>query len=96
MGLTILITVLLAMFTLLLQRRAFIGSAALFVLVISNCGEFTFFSMSGMGGVFWAIIFVGLALDAQRERPQPFGGPAFGMMYYGPKAGEVSLMPTRY
>lgn len=52
----------------LLSRQAFIGACALFVFVVNNFGEFTFFSMSYAGGVMWAMVFVGIILDAQRLR----------------------------
>lgn len=55
-------------FHLLLTRQAFIGAAALFVLLISNFGEFTIFSMSGNGGILWSMIFMALAMDAARLR----------------------------
>lgn len=57
-------------FYLLLTRHAFIGAAALFVLLISNFGEFTVFSMSGSGGIIWAMIFMALAMDAARLRQE--------------------------
>lgn len=50
----------------LLARQAVTGAAALFVFIISNFGEFTFFSMSYTGGLMWAMVFTGVALDAQR------------------------------
>ena len=52
----------------LLTRHAYICACSLFVFLISNLGEFTFFSMSANGGVAWALVFTGLALDAQRLR----------------------------
>ena len=54
----------------MLSRRAYIGACALFVLLVSNFGEFTFFSMSSIGGVAWAMVFTGLALDAARLRQE--------------------------
>ena len=54
----------------MLSRRAYIGACALFVLLVSNFGEFTFFSMSSIGGVGWALVFTGLALDAARLRQE--------------------------
>lgn len=69
-GMVLFCLFLIVAFTLLLSRQAYIGAALLFVFTISNFGEFTFFSMSGMGGIFWAMLFVGLALDAQRIRRQ--------------------------
>lgn len=59
---------LLFVFPLLLSRQAYLGTCAFFVFVVSNLGEFTFFSMSGGGGVHWALIFVGLSLDVLRVR----------------------------
>ncbi|MGN0885696.1 MAG: O-antigen ligase family protein, partial [Candidatus Spyradenecus sp.] len=50
----------------LLSRQAITGAAALFIFIISNLGEFTFFSMSYTGGLMWAMVFTGVALDAQR------------------------------
>lgn len=68
----------------MLSRQAFTGACALFVLMISNFGEFSFFSTSSTGGIAWALIFVGGALDALRVRRRwqlrcqamtlPFGG----------------------
>lgn len=55
-------------FATLLSRHAFIGASGLFVLFVSNFGEFTVFSMSGNGGILWAMIFMGVALDAARLR----------------------------
>ena len=57
---------LLVAFPLLLTRQAYLGGCTLFVFVIANLGEFSFFSTSGIGGLLWAFTFVGLTLDAQR------------------------------
>lgn len=88
----------------MLSRRAYIGACALFVLLVSNFGEFTFFSMSANGGVGWALVFTGLALDAARLRqerpayrwmPAPRVNGAAGRVPYpaysaGPIRAEVS------
>ena len=50
----------------MLSRQAYLGACALFVFMIANLGEFSFFSTSGIGGLLWAFIFVALTLDAQR------------------------------
>ena len=55
------------------KRRAYAGLAAFIVLTIANLGEFTFFSLSGLGGFFWAMVFAGLVLDAQRLREEQMG-----------------------
>lgn len=57
-------------FIMLLQRHAFIGASGLFVLFVSNFGEFTMFSMSGTGGLLWAMIFMGLTMDAVRLKQE--------------------------
>lgn len=57
-------------FAAMLARQAFVVLSCLVVLLVSNLGEFTFFPMSGAGGVMWALVFAGLALDAQRLRQQ--------------------------
>lgn len=71
---------LIATFYLLLTRRAYVGACALFVFLISNLGEFTFFSMTGAGGLMWASVFAGVAIDAQRlRRPLPPWGWQYQM-----------------
>lgn len=67
-GMILFVIFLLTTFGKLLARHAVVGASIFFVMVISNLGEFTFFSMSGMGGIFWAMTFMGLAVDAHRQR----------------------------
>ncbi len=69
-GMLLFVLFLLIAFPLLIARKAYLGVSALFVFVVSNLGEFTFFSMSANGGIMWAMVFAGLALDAQRLRQQ--------------------------
>ena len=69
-GMALFCLFLLIAFYCLLSRQAFIGAAGLFVLVVSNFGEFTFFSMSGNGGMLWAMIFVCITLDAARLKQE--------------------------
>lgn len=52
----------------LARRQAYCGASLLVVILVSNLGEFCIFSMSGIGGVMWALLFVGLALDAQQQK----------------------------
>lgn len=54
----------------LAKRGAPTGSACLFVCMLTNFGEFTFFSMTYMGGFIWAMVFAGVAMDAQRIKQQ--------------------------
>lgn len=69
-GILLFILFILVSFASMVSRQAFVGLSCLVVLLVSNLGEFTFFSMSGIGGVMWALMFSGLALDAQRLRQQ--------------------------
>ena len=52
------------------QRQAYVGLSVFVGMVVSNLGEFTMFSMTSTGGLVWALVFVGLALDAHRQREQ--------------------------
>ena len=56
--------------TLSIKRRAYIGASCLFVCMLTNLGEFTFFSMSYTGGFTWAMVFVGLALDLRKMKDE--------------------------
>lgn len=49
-----------------IKRRAYIGASCLFASMLTNLGEFTFFSMSYTGGFTWAMVFTGLALDLRK------------------------------
>lgn len=53
-----------------IKRRAYTGAACLFVCMLSNLGEFTFFSMSYSGGFTWAMVFAGLALDIRKMKDE--------------------------
>lgn len=50
----------------LIQRHSYCGACVLWTFMIANFGEFSFFSMSYIGGFEWALVFVGLILDGQR------------------------------
>lgn len=69
-GMVIFCLFLLIAFYCLLSRQAFIGAAVLFVFIVSNFGEFTFFSMSSLGGLFWSMVFLGIAMDAARLKQE--------------------------
>lgn len=69
-GMVLFCLFLLIAFYCLLSRQAFIGAAVLFVTLVSNLGEFTFFSMSYMGGLFWSMVFLGIAMDAARLKQE--------------------------
>lgn len=48
------------------KRQAYVGATLLFSFMMLNFGEFTFFSMSGCGGFFWELVFLGCVIDAKR------------------------------
>lgn len=50
----------------LIVRRAYTGATMLFMMFVLNLGEFTFFSMSGIGGFCWMLCFLGVIMDASR------------------------------
>ena len=58
-------------FSMFVKRRAYISAAILFVMALSNMGEFTFFSLSYTGGLLWLVEFCAVVMDAQRETKQP-------------------------
>ena len=65
-GWAIFVVFLVVCITTSIKRRAYMGASCLFVLTMTNLGEFTFFSMSYTGGITWALVFVGLALDVRK------------------------------
>lgn len=69
-GWGIFVVFLIASITTSIKRKAYIGASCLFVFAVSNLGEFTFFSMSYLGGFCWAMVFVGLMLDMRKMRDE--------------------------
>lgn len=63
-------------FSLFVKRRAYISASILFMIALSNMGEFTFFSMSYTGGLLWLLEFCAVAMDSHREERRPV------IMYY--------------
>jgi len=66
------------------RQKCYVAFSCTVVLLLSNLGEFTMFSMTYMGGIMWMVVFCGLAFDLQRlkkgklERQGGFGyGPRF-------------------
>lgn len=57
-------------FVMLVRRKAYVAASTLFSITIINLGEFGFFAMSFTGGLQWAIVFAGAALDAHRIKEQ--------------------------
>lgn len=53
---------------LLIKRKAYIGAALFFEMMMINLGEFCFFAMTSGGGMLWSLVFVGLVFDHTRNR----------------------------
>ena len=51
---------------LMVRRHAYIGASMLWVFSVANLGEFSFFSMSYIGGLYWGLVYAGVVLDGQR------------------------------
>lgn len=52
----------------MLRQRAYMGVSLFITFLVSNMGEFSFFSMSYTGGFMWAMLFLGLILDILTSR----------------------------
>ena len=78
-------------FLMLLMKRAYMGATVFMLIHVSNMGEFTMFSMSGVGCVWYSVLFTSLVFDAMRLR----GGmrPGFGLPPYGPPPVGFGLGP---
>lgn len=61
---------LLYLFPALIKRHAYIGASAMWSFLVANLGEFSIFSMSYLGGFYWALVFAGLCMDVQRMKGQ--------------------------
>ena len=67
-GFVLLVAIFINIVIVLFKRHYYIGLSMFATLLLLNMGEFTMFSMSGMGGFIWAMVFVGVVLDESRIR----------------------------
>lgn len=65
-GFIIYVTYFIVAMCILLVRKVYIGAALLFMFHISCLGEFSMFSMSSEGGIWYTLIFMSIVFDAQR------------------------------
>lgn len=83
-------------FFMLLSKRAYMGSTVFMLIHVSNLGEFTMFSMSGVGCIWYTVLFAALIFDAKRLQGG-MGGPAMsaGPVMPPPMApgGQPLLIP---
>ena len=90
-GEIIYVTYMLFAFFALLMNRAYLGATVFLLIHVSNMGEFTMFSMSGVGCVWYSVLFTSLVFDAMRLR----GGmrPGSGLPPFGPPPVGFGLGP---
>lgn len=69
-----------SIFMALAKHKCYQGLVGFFMLIVTNFGEFTMFSMTSTGGLLWAIVFIGVVLDVQRIRD---GKRALPTIWYG-------------
>lgn len=65
-GLTVFLLFTLIVFFSLNKYKCYQTMSSFFVLIMTNLGEFTMFSMTSTGGFLWSLVFVSVVLDAQR------------------------------
>ena len=77
-GLVLFAGFLLVAMSILYRKHAYCGLSVLWTFMFANFGEFSFFSMSYVGGFYWLLVFTGLILDGQRMKTvglQPWDVP---------------------
>lgn len=82
-------------FWMLMIKKAYMGATVFVLIHVSNLGEFSMFSMSGVGCIWYGVLFVSLIFDAKRmqgamggSRPRgPVMGPPVGL------GGQPLLIP---
>lgn len=88
-GELIYVAYMIAALVVLTMRKAYMGATIFWAIHISNLGEFTMFSMSGVGGMWYVFLFLALAFDAKR-----IAGPKqTSASYYG---YSVARRPSSY
>lgn len=65
-GMILFVLFLLISMGLLMKREGYIAASLLLTFVLSNMGEFTIFSMSADGGLYWLLVFIGAIMDHRR------------------------------
>ena len=61
------------------KRKAYVTASTFFAMLMSNFGEFGFFSLTYTGGFYWAMVFAATTLDVHRERMLNFSPWARGI-----------------
>jgi len=90
-GMILFVVFLLVTFCGFMARKAYIAVSLFFTFILSNMGEFTIFSMSADGGIFWLLIFVGAVFDHIRNNANSAGADFRNRFNYA-----VTNGPYRY
>lgn len=69
-GFSLFVMFLLGVLFALIKYKAYIAASTFFVFIVSNMGEFSFFSMSYLGGFMWTLVFAGVMLDSARAKAE--------------------------
>ena len=77
-GMTLFCGWLLYLFSALLKRQAYVMAGTFFTFLVANCGEFSLFSMTYVGGFSWVLVLAAGVLDAVRIRDMG------GEIYFAP------------
>ncbi len=56
----------------MVKYKAYIAASTFFVFILSNMGEFSFFSMSYLGGFMWMLVFAAVMLDSARAKAEAY------------------------
>lgn len=67
-GMTLFCGWLLFFFSTMLKRQAYVMAGTFFTFMVANCGEFSLFSMTYVGGFSWVLVLAAGVLDAARNR----------------------------
>lgn len=67
-GIVLFLFFVLSVFVSLARLRCYQGLIGFFMLILTNFGELTIFSMTALGGLLWGLCIIGIVLDAQRIR----------------------------
>ncbi len=67
-------------------KGGYVTASLLCAMLVSNLGEFSFFSMSSEGGMFWALVFCGATLDGFRIKNDQMLLPRYG---FGPIGMQI-------
>lgn len=69
-GLSIFLIFMVTCIIVLKSTKCYVGLTCFVSMMTINFGEFTMFSMSGIGGFVWAMVFIGVMIDIRRRKDE--------------------------